>query len=349
MAERGRPASPLIVVLSGPGGAGKGTIARMLVEADGSLRLSRSWTSRERRADAPDDAYVFVDRAAFEVRRADDGFIEWNLFLGCYYGTPVPDPADDRVLLLEIDVAGGRQVLDRHADALCVFVDAPSDAELYRRLVGRGDGADRAASRISEAARERVEAARIGYRMLVNDAIETGQSGQEIAPGATAAECAGPAGHGVEVSATASGSVVGRQTASSGCTSAPLEAARYPRPRGASRSTVQRYETMVNPPIEDLLDLADSKFRLVTVSAKRARQINSYFGQLGEGLGSSIPPQVTSTAVKPLSIAFEELAAEKIVPIEPPDEPEVDPEAESADGDAGGYDEAAGSPAGESA
>ena len=108
---------------------------------------------------------------------------------------------------------------------------------------------------------------------------------------------------------------------------------------------MQRYETMVNPPIEDLLDLADSKFRLVTVSAKRARQINSYFGQLGEGLGSSIPPQVTSTAVKPLSIAFEELAAEKIVPIEP----EVDPEAESADGDAGGYDEAAGSPAGESA
>ena len=112
---------------------------------------------------------------------------------------------------------------------------------------------------------------------------------------------------------------------------------------------MQRHETMVNPPIEDLLDLADSKFRLVTVSAKRARQINSYFGQLGEGLGSSIPPQVTSTAVKPLSIAFEELAAEKIVPIEPPDEPEVDPEAESADGDAGGYDEAAGSPAGESA
>ena len=49
---------------------------------------------------------------------------------------------------------------------------------------------------------------------------------------------------------------------------------------------MQRYETMVNPPIEDLLDLADSKFRLVTVSAKRARQINSYFGQLGEGVNS---------------------------------------------------------------
>jgi len=93
---------------------------------------------------------------------------------------------------------------------------------------------------------------------------------------------------------------------------------------------VQRHESMINPPIEGLLDLADSKFRLVTVSAKRARQINSYFGQLGEGLGASIPPQITSTARKPLSIAFEEMDAGKIVPIEPPDEPE---EVEGLDAD----------------
>ena len=65
---------------------------------------------------------------------------------------------------------------------------------------------------------------------------------------------------------------------------------------------MQRYDSMVNPPIEGLLEAADSKFRLVTVSAKRSRQINSYFGQLGEGLGASIPPQITSTSRKPLSI-----------------------------------------------
>ena len=75
----------------------------------------------------------------------------------------------------------------------------------------------------------------------------------------------------------------------------------------------QRHDSMVNPPIEELLDRSHSKFTLVTLSAKRARQINSYFGHLGEGLGSSIPPQVTSTARKPLSIAFEEIAADKIV------------------------------------
>jgi DNA-directed RNA polymerase subunit omega len=77
----------------------------------------------------------------------------------------------------------------------------------------------------------------------------------------------------------------------------------------------QRHDSMVNPPIEELLDRSQSKFTLVTLSAKRARQINSYFGQLGEGLGSSIPPQVTSTARKPLSIAFEEISADKIVPV----------------------------------
>ena len=70
--------------------------------------------------------------------------------------------------------------------------------------------------------------------------------------------------------------------------------------------------TMLNPPVEDLLDKVDSKFTLVTVSAMRARQINSYFNQLGEGLGAIVPPQVASTSRKPLSIALEEISAEKI-------------------------------------
>ena len=92
-------------------------------------------------------------------------------------------------------------------------------------------------------------------------------------------------------------------------------------------------DSLVNPAIEGLLETAESKFRLVTVSAKRARQINSYFGQLGEGLGSSIPPQVTSTSRKPLSIAFEELAAGKIQPVEPPEEVE---EVDAIDADLAG-------------
>tara|TARA_Y100000590_G_scaffold70495_1_gene77079 strand:- start:10915 stop:11238 length:324 start_codon:yes stop_codon:yes gene_type:complete len=80
----------------------------------------------------------------------------------------------------------------------------------------------------------------------------------------------------------------------------------------------------MNPEIEGLLDTTDSKFALVVLGARRARQITSYFGQLGEGLGASVPPQITSTSSKPLSIAFEEVSVEKIVPIELPDEPEVE-------------------------
>jgi DNA-directed RNA polymerase subunit omega len=85
-----------------------------------------------------------------------------------------------------------------------------------------------------------------------------------------------------------------------------------------------QHDAMMNPPIEGLLVQAGSKFRLVTLGAKRARQINSYFGQLGEGSGQIVPPQVNSTARKPLSIAFEEIAADKIVPVDAPDPDEVE-------------------------
>ena len=78
-----------------------------------------------------------------------------------------------------------------------------------------------------------------------------------------------------------------------------------------------RQDTMMNPSIEELLTRAGSKFSLVTLSSTRARQINAYFGQLGEGLGSIVPPQVTSVARKPLSIAFEEIAGDKIVMVDP--------------------------------
>jgi DNA-directed RNA polymerase subunit omega len=70
--------------------------------------------------------------------------------------------------------------------------------------------------------------------------------------------------------------------------------------------------SMIEPPIEDLLDKVDSKFTLVTLAARRGRQVNSYFSQLGEGLGAIVPPQVASVARKPLSIALEEIAAGKV-------------------------------------
>lgn len=74
-------------------------------------------------------------------------------------------------------------------------------------------------------------------------------------------------------------------------------------------------DTMINPPIEGLLAKAGSKFSLVTLAAKRARQVNSYYVALksDDGVGRAIPPQVTSTAHKPLSIAFEEIDQDMVI------------------------------------
>ena len=71
---------------------------------------------------------------------------------------------------------------------------------------------------------------------------------------------------------------------------------------------------MIEPPIGRLLEKAGSRFGLVVLAARRARQINDYFNQLGEGLGSYVPPQVHSLSRKPLSIAFEEIDADKVIP-----------------------------------
>lgn len=73
----------------------------------------------------------------------------------------------------------------------------------------------------------------------------------------------------------------------------------------------QDQTTLMDPPIEGLLDKVDSKFTLVALAARRARQVNSYYNSLGEGLGVVVPPQVASPSGKPLSIAFEEVSEGK--------------------------------------
>ncbi|MGH8922707.1 MAG: DNA-directed RNA polymerase subunit omega [Actinomycetes bacterium] len=83
------------------------------------------------------------------------------------------------------------------------------------------------------------------------------------------------------------------------------------RPQKPGGSMAQGRLTLTDPPIEDLLDKVDSKFTLVALGALRARQVNAYYNSLGEGLGRVVPPQVASVSGKPLSIAFEEIAASK--------------------------------------
>jgi DNA-directed RNA polymerase subunit omega len=74
-----------------------------------------------------------------------------------------------------------------------------------------------------------------------------------------------------------------------------------------------RRASLMEPRIEKLMQQVDSKFTLVTLSAMRAREINDYYNQLGEGLGRIVPPQVNAVSGKPLSLALEEIREAKIV------------------------------------
>jgi guanylate kinase len=165
---------PLVIVVSGPGGVGKGTIVDALVRRDPRLWLSRSWTTRAQRPGEPDDAYVFTDPVTFERRIADDGFVEWTEFLGNYYGTPTPEPPDDAdVVVLEIEVDGARQVKARQPDAVLIFVLPPSREEQERRLRERGDPRDKVFARLRKAEDEEPIGRALADYVVVNDDLET--------------------------------------------------------------------------------------------------------------------------------------------------------------------------------
>lgn len=134
-----------------------------------NLWLSRSWTTRARRDGEPPDAYVFVDRSAFEAHAARGGFLEWKAHFENLYGTPVPDPPPDHDVLLEIDVYGGADVKRRDPSAVLILVLPPSAEVQEQRLRGRGDRVETIASRLARAAEEERVGRVLADHVVVND------------------------------------------------------------------------------------------------------------------------------------------------------------------------------------
>lgn len=163
---------PPIVVISGPGGVGKGTVVSELIARDPRLWLSRSWTTRQPRPGEDPDAYHFVTREEFLAHVEAGGFLEWVEFLDYLQGTPVPDVPAGRVVVLEIDVHGARQVLERYPQAVSVFIDAPSRVEQEARLLGRGERPERIAQRLAKADEEHAVALELGSVEVVNHDVE---------------------------------------------------------------------------------------------------------------------------------------------------------------------------------
>jgi len=166
-------AESALLVLIGPGGAGKGTLARHLVDADERLWLSRSWTTRPRREGEALDAYEFVDADTFRARIAAGGFLEWAEFLGNLYGTPLPTPPEGHDVLLEIDLDGARQVLATRPDACVILVVPPSEAHQIERLRRRGDTESHVQARALRGRDEIAAGRKVAHHVVVNDDVES--------------------------------------------------------------------------------------------------------------------------------------------------------------------------------
>lgn len=166
-----------LVVLSGPGGVGKSSVARVLRTRD-EFWVSVSATTRQPRTNEVDgfDYYFYTDEE-FDRAVKNDLFLEWAAFAGARYGTPRTPVLEARKqgknVLLEIDIEGAKQVKAKEPEALLVFLQPPSWEELVARLEGRGtDSAERRSARL-ELAQEELAQAHYFDESLINDQVES--------------------------------------------------------------------------------------------------------------------------------------------------------------------------------
>ena len=263
-----------VFVVTGPSGAGKGTLIKRLLERQPELEVAISATTRPQRpGEQSGREYWFLSEEEFVARIEEGAFLEHVTFVGGRYGTLASEldriAAEGRVCILELETDGALKVQEEveHSITLFIAADVP---ELERRLRARDtESSGEIGDRIALARHQLEQAYRFRYMVRNDD--------------------------------------VARAT----------EALSRP-DRARARSCSYHGPSMIRPRIDELLNVeaggVDSRYALVIVAAKRARQINNYHHQLGEGMGfeEAPPPLVESRSKNYLTMSLEEIAQGKI-------------------------------------
>ena len=166
----------LLVVVSGPSGAGKGTICQALLERT-SLAYSVSATTRKPRAGEVDGVnYHFLSVEAFEEMIKKDGLLEWAKVYDNYYGTPLKKVEEKLAagedILLEIDTQGAMKVREKFPEGVYIFILPPSLAELERRIRGRDTETEEILKKRLDAAIDEIEEGRRYKYVVTNDEVD---------------------------------------------------------------------------------------------------------------------------------------------------------------------------------
>lgn len=166
-----------IYIISGPSGSGKDTVLKGVFETYPDIGFSISSITREMRpGEVEGEKYHFISREEFETMIKDDALLEYNQFVGNYYGTP-RGPVEEcidagRDMIIEVDVNGAAQIREKRPDAISIFIMPPSLSELRKRLIARAtDAPEVIEKRVKEAIREIEHADEYDY-IVLNDVID---------------------------------------------------------------------------------------------------------------------------------------------------------------------------------